>query len=327
MRSLRSILIASLALAVVLVSCSGSKSYAKKAGKLDKAGLYAEAADMYLQSVQRNAKNVDAKIGLKKTGQQVLDDKMSDFFRAFSMGGQKRDAVNAYLDGKSYYERVQRLGVQLDIPDHYRRDFEQVKGEFLVELYQRGTELMEKQDFKAAEATFSEIARLEPDYKDATSLQSVAYLEPLYRQGSVDLEAGHYRKAYDALNKVVTKDASYKDARELRDLTLTKGQYSIAVLPFTSAVQGKDLSTRFSAYAITAITETGDPFLKVVDRENIDRILAEQRLGLSGVVDEQTAVQVGNLIGAQAVLMGSVVEYREGGENITTRKSHAVSPR
>ncbi|HRH38691.1 MAG TPA: CsgG/HfaB family protein, partial [Flavobacteriales bacterium] len=65
------------------------------------------------------------------------------------------------------------------------------------------------------------------------------------------------------------------------------------------------------AYAMTALTETNDPFLKVVDRENMERILAEQRLSLSGVVDEQTAVRVGNLIGAQAVLMGEVVDYRE----------------
>ncbi|MBK7754080.1 MAG: hypothetical protein IPI41_16150 [Flavobacteriales bacterium] len=48
-----------------------------------------------------------------------------------------------------------------------------------------------------------------------------------------------------------------------------------------------------------------------MDRENIERILEEQRLGLSGVVDEQTAVRVGNLIGAQAVLMGTVLDYRE----------------
>jgi len=43
----------------------------------------------------------------------------------------------------------------------------------------------------------------------------------------------------------------------------------------------------------------------------MDRILEEQRLGLSGVVDQATAVQVGNLMGAQAVLMGTVIDYRE----------------
>ena len=53
-----------LALALIVAGCSGSKSYAKKAAKLDAAGLYAEAAEMYLQSAQRNQKNVDAKIGL-----------------------------------------------------------------------------------------------------------------------------------------------------------------------------------------------------------------------------------------------------------------------
>ena len=43
----------------------------------------------------------------------------------------------------------------------------------------------------------------------------------------------------------------------------------------------------------------------------MDRILEEQRLSLSGVVDEQTAVRVGNLICAHAVLMGTVVSYSE----------------
>lgn len=309
MRNSQTIALLGLAFAASLVSCSGSKAYSKKAEKLDQAGLYAEAADMYLQAVSRNQKNVDAKIGLKKTGQQVLDDKMSAFFRAKSMGEQKRDAVQAYLDGTAYADRVSRLGVVLEVPDHYKRDFEEVKGAYLVELYQRGTALMEKQDFKAAEAVFAEIGKLEPAYKDAQSLKDVAYLEPLYRQGKTDLEAGHYRKAHAALDKVVSKDSGYKDARELLKEAVRLGQYTVAVLPFTGGKQ--DQAARMNAYATTAMTSTNDPFLRVVDRENMDRILEEQRLGLSGVVDEQTAVQVGNLMGAQAVLMGSVIDYRE----------------
>src|SRR5690606_26606757 len=136
-----------LALALIVSGCSGSKSYAKKASKLDQAGMYAEAAEMYLQSAQRNAKNVDAKIGLKKTGQMVLNDKLSEFFKAFNMG-QKSDAVEKYLAAKFYQERVQRLGVMLEVPDHYAADFEKVKGEYLVELYNEGQALMEKQEFQ-----------------------------------------------------------------------------------------------------------------------------------------------------------------------------------
>ena len=303
-----SVLCVSLAL---LTGCSGSKSFAKKGEKLDEAGLYAEAADMYLQSAQRNPKNVDAKIGLKKTGQQVLNDKLSEFFKQFSMGDTKAEAVDAYLSAQDYADRVQRLGVTLEIPDNYKTDFNQVKGEYLVQLYTEGQDLLGKQDFKAAEAKFSRIAQLEPGYKDASSLQNIAYLEPLYRSGKTHLEAGQYRAAYNDLDKVLAKDGAYKDSKALQNEALTKGQYSIAVLPFSSAGARKEVTARVQAYAITALTEVNDPFLKVVDRENIDRILQEQRLGLSGVVDEQTAVSAGKLMGAQAVLMGTVMDYRE----------------
>jgi curli biogenesis system outer membrane secretion channel CsgG/Flp pilus assembly protein TadD len=308
-----------LALALLVVSCSGSKSFSKKAEKLDEAGLYAEAADMYLQSAQRNIKNIDAKIGLKKTGQQVLNDKLSVFFKNMAMGDSKGEAVSAYLEAKRYQEQVQRLGVVLEVPDHYKADFDRVKGEHLVDLYDQGQALLAKQDFRGAEQVFSQIAKLEPNYKDASSLQAVAYLEPLYRAGMSDLEGGRYRKAYDELSRVVEKDASYKDAASLRQQALTKGQYTIAVLPFTSDVKRAEITSRVQAHAMTSLVETKDPFLKVVDRENIDRILEEQRLGLSGIVDEQTAVRVGNLIGAQAVLMGSVIDYRE--EPGTLRRS------
>ncbi|MCB0757668.1 MAG: hypothetical protein KDC01_04350, partial [Flavobacteriales bacterium] len=148
-------------------ACSGSKSYSKKAAKLDGSGLYVEAADMYLQSAVRNAKNIDAKIGLKKTGQMVLNDKLSAFFKAFSLGEDKAAVVEAYLDAENYRDRVQRAGVALEIPDSYTTDFKQVKGEYLVQLYTQGHELLEKKDYPAAEAAFAKIGKLEPGYKDA----------------------------------------------------------------------------------------------------------------------------------------------------------------
>ncbi|MCB0763634.1 MAG: hypothetical protein KDB84_02945 [Flavobacteriales bacterium] len=312
-------IIPSVALLALFTGCSGSRSYAKKAEKLDAVGMYAEAADMYLQSVQRNVKNIDAKIGLKKTGQQLLNDQLGTFFKQVNMGEDKGAAVKSYLDAKAYQERVARLGVVLEIPDHYKADFERVKGEYLIALYDQGQQLLEAQDYAGAQRVFADIGRLEPNYKDASSLQSIAYSEPLYRAGKVDLEAGHFRKAYEAFSKVVAKDAGYKDAAQLRQECITKGQYSIAVLPFTSAGKGSTMASKVQAYAMTSLTETKDPFLRIVDRENIERILEEQRLGLSGVVDEQTAVRVGNLMGAQAVLMGEVVDYRE--EPGTMRRS------
>lgn len=300
-----------LGIAALLGACSGSKSFSKKGDKLDAAGMYAEAADMYLQAAQRNTKNVEAKIGLKKTGQMLLNDKLSTFFKQVATGGARGEAVAAYLDAKAYVDRVAYTGVVLEIPDHYKADFEKVKAEHLVDLYNEGQAHFEKEEFAAAEKVFARIAKLEPNYKDASSLQSVAYLEPLYRTGKSELESGNYRKAHAAFTKVMDKNSAYKDTNTLRQECLTKGQFTVAVLPFTSSDKYSGLATKVQAHAMTALIDVKDPFLKVVDRENMDRILEEQRLGLSGVVDEQTAVRVGNLIGAQAVLMGNVVSYQE----------------
>jgi curli biogenesis system outer membrane secretion channel CsgG len=309
MKRTASIVVSAISAALLIAGCTGSKPMAKKALKLDQAGLYAEAADMYLQSLMRNNRNVEAKIGLKKTGQQLLNDKLGVFFRSFSTGDDRESAVNSFLSAKSYVDRVSQYGVVLDVPSSYMNDFNEVKGKYLVDLYTQGQGLMSKQDFKGAETVFAKIGALEPGYKDSGSLQNIAYLEPLYRSGSLALEAKQYRKAYEELGKVVGKDASYKDASALRSTAVEKGRYSIAVLPFSGSK--KDLAARVQAYATTALTEINDPFVKVVDRENIQRILDEQRLGMTGVVDEASAVSAGKLIGAQAVLMGTLIDYRE----------------
>lgn len=295
--------------ALGMASCSGSKSMAKKGEKLDAGGLYAEAADMYLQSLMRNRNNVDAKIGLKKNGQLLLNDKLGAFFRSFAAGDSKEEAVNAYLAAKSYADRAGQYGVVLDIPANYTADFNDVKGRYLVEQYEKGQELMAAKDYKGAEAVFARITALEPSFKDSGKLQDVAYLEPLYTSGKDALEQGHYRKAYTDLEKVTAKDAAYKDAAALKADAVTRGRYAIAVLPFGGTRKGE--AVRAQALAMNSLTGIDDPFIKVVDRENMERILEEQRLSMSGVIDEATAVSAGKLIGAQAVLMGTLVDYRE----------------
>lgn len=51
-----------------------------------------------------------------------------------------------------------------------------------------------------------------------------------------------------------------------------------------------------------------DPRLFLVDREDLDKQLAEQELSLSGLVRPDQAVQVGNLTGAKVLVTGSVLQ-------------------
>ncbi|MCU0609712.1 MAG: hypothetical protein MUF22_08115 [Chitinispirillaceae bacterium] len=59
--------------------------------------------------------------------------------------------------------------------------------------------------------------------------------------------------------------------------------------------------------------------LKVVEREQLQKIMAEIALGQSGVVEESSAPQVGKLLGANILMMGSFMRDMSGEIRIDTR--------
>ncbi len=44
----------------------------------------------------------------------------------------------------------------------------------------------------------------------------------------------------------------------------------------------------------------------VIDRQNLNKILEEQKLGQSGIIDEQTAVELGNIMGSSVMVFGRI---------------------
>ncbi len=49
--------------------------------------------------------------------------------------------------------------------------------------------------------------------------------------------------------------------------------------------------------------------IRVIDRNQITKVLEEQALQQSGIIDSETAVQVGKLVGANAVVVGELTDY------------------
>lgn len=297
-------------LSVALSGCHGSKYFTKVGAKQEAAGLTPEAAESYYAALLKNRSNVDAQIGLKKNGQLYLNNLLNDFAKQKNFGSNK-DAVYAYHKALDYKNKIRNAGVTLQIAEFYEADYASCKNAYLTQLYEEGTSLLEEQKFGDAEKKFSEIKKLDPEFKDAQELGDIAYLEPLYNQAKAEMELKHYRAAYELLGKVIQKREEYKDARNLRKSCLAMGTYTIAILPFENATTTTGVDARAAAYTLEALTKIKDPFLRVVDREHTEAILQEQKLQLSGIVDQNTAVVVGELVGAQALLTGTVLNYSE----------------
>ncbi len=94
--------------------------------------------------------------------------------------------------------------------------------------------------------------------------------------------------------------------------SLCYSEQVVTVLYYDNLTNDDDLDwlrKGFSDMLMTDLFMTGE--LKVVERENLEKILAEQNLILSGLTDESTAFELGQLLNAQIIIYGSFLAEGE----------------
>ncbi|MDA3813442.1 MAG: hypothetical protein PF570_04230 [Candidatus Cloacimonetes bacterium] len=87
-------------------------------------------------------------------------------------------------------------------------------------------------------------------------------------------------------------------------VTQVGSRLSVAVLPFGSNEEAKDLTDSVTEKLIIQLVNLRR--FRVIERSALDKIMQEQKLGLSGFVDEETAIKVGKLAGADVIILGNI---------------------
>lgn len=79
----------------------------------------------------------------------------------------------------------------------------------------------------------------------------------------------------------------------------------LAVLDFegNEKLEGK-VDLKMSDMLTTSLVKTGR--FDIIERNKIDRVIKEQALGMTGIIDEATAAQVGKILGAEYVVFGAI---------------------
>lgn len=129
---------------------------------------------------------------------------------------------------------------------------------------------------------------------------------------STDLD--QQKAAAKQFKKALSFVADYKDAADLYEATRKAGVKRIAVFPFED-LSGKN--RKYGAIEELVVDEMvasvmRDPsateFLELVSRDQLDRVIAEQKLGLSGMVNDETAMEVGAILGVHEILTGKITQ-------------------
>jgi len=87
------------------------------------------------------------------------------------------------------------------------------------------------------------------------------------------------------------------------------GKTRLAVIDFEQKApqefQGKQIGEIVAEWLITSLVNTGR--FEVVERAQLQKILKEQQLGMTGMINQDTAAKVGELLGVKVIITGSVI--------------------
>jgi tetratricopeptide (TPR) repeat protein len=285
-----------------LMACDSSLKFVQTADKLATEGNYSDAADNYNTALLTNPTNTKAKLGLQKSAQMVLDAKFSSFTKKV-VEGSNEDALRQYNYCKDYLNNLKNVGVYLNWQTLYDQLYEETKQEFIGKQYDIGLSLMKENKFDKAELAFDRILEFDSSYKNVSVLRIQSVVEPLYNQGLKYMEVENYKAAYKNFGQVASFDATYKGTLQLLDLSLQKASLPIAAILVSKKTFTNREDVSFYEMLVARLSKSKNPFLKVIDRTHLEKLLKEQELGMTGTINAETASKAGKLIGAKYFLL------------------------
>jgi hypothetical protein len=297
---------------VFLLAACASKRFTKQGAKFEEAGLYEDAAKHYYEAVKRKDSNVDAKLGLRKTGQMTLDQKLNDFMNSYKQASFDK-AVYEFIDAEDYNKKLKKVGVNLSFPENYRTYYEESKSDYLGQKYSEGLEKLNREDFAGALSIFAEIKSIDENYKDVQEKFIAAKYEPRYRTANQYLETGFYRKAYYEYESILSGAGDYKQSASLKEEAREKGTITILVTELTASSRSfYDAAVKISSRIQGEIGHLSNPFIQIKDPSSLNGTINKQ-----GQID----MQVANLAGIDVILTGVLNDFRKKtGDLIETPK-------
>lgn len=131
---------------------------------------------------------------------------------------------------------------------------------------------------------------------------------------------GSKPKAFDTQMKALT--------RQMVKSFGEQGKTQIAIMEFPD-VNGTitELGKLIPEELTTRLFQTGE--FQVVERQLLNKVLEEQKLGMSGMIDASSAAQIGKLLGVDAIVTGTVTDrgdaIRINARMIETEKAHVFA--
>ena len=251
-----------LVFSVCLISTGCGNKYLKTGAKLEAVGDVEGASEQYLQALEKDATNADARVGLARNAPAALTRKAIRAEEAHRAGTFAR-AFREYEKVLVFKRRVEVFGIHLELEDAHLEFYRQARQVTLESLYARGQKLLKSEEYDDAEAAFDELIKISPDYRDAGELWN----EAVYQQGVDLFNAQEWRQAYETFDRI----GAYKDTKSYRKKILDRVHVTIALLPGEERYYSRtNPSERLYTSVMGNLVSRKDPFKSYIDRADVE---------------------------------------------------------
>ncbi|MFW6237983.1 MAG: FlgO family outer membrane protein [Bacillota bacterium] len=118
---------------------------------------------------------------------------------------------------------------------------------------------------------------------------------------------------------------------DMMDDLESEGEFRIAVAEFVNADDRRgNLSGTIADRVVTAFfNRQGDHAYSIIERQKLEEVLEEHKLSVSGYVDQETAAKIGELLGADGLVVGRYLDLGEkirlNARIVSTEKGNIVA--
>ena len=189
-----------------------------------------------------------------------------------------------------------------------------------VLLSKRGTSTREQaaKEFTTANSYIS-------GYKDALALAAEGYYQEGLRLSKQRDDVNIQKQAAKEFKTAISFVSGYKDSDALYEKARKFGIKRVAVIPFEDK-SGK--ASKYGAIAETAVDQVVSQvmnnkdameFLEIITRDQLENVMREHKLGLTGIIDDKTAMSLGKILGVQEIITGKITSLTYTPERTITR--------
>ena len=178
---------------------------------------------------------------------------------------------------------------------------------------------------------YSQVLSIPTRYNDAIADSQIRattqYAQFKYDQGLAFFSEAHYRRAYKAFQEVIDTLPTFKDAQQRRARSLELGKQYIAILT-PPASRFMSASRLMQTEVLSSLMAQNDPFIEIIDRRHLETILKEHKLTYSGLINDRTSIDAGDISGISSIIYIEVlaIDSSASREKRGTKVIHYVEP-